>query len=322
MKYIILSLTNLKNECVIKYIYFITWRYIKIKPTKYQTLEVFKKDIKKEIDLNKENVFGLDQLNNILYSNRRDWKIPITVDLEDFIYFCLNNNILIDCSLMFPKKKIRRYMKYKKPAYKEEVALSLSNSAYFSHYSAVMIHDLSYNVVKHLYVSTELSKKKLASQPLLQQNIDKAFRNKMRITKRIAEYQNSYIYWLESKNYNRLGVIEKNNYRYTDLERTLLDILMRPSYSGGIKEVIDIFSKAKDNLSISKLYKYIRKMSPIYPYHQSLGFILEYIGLSGKLVDMFEKLGCFYDFYLDYNMDVEKCNYSKKWRVYYPNYLD
>ena len=67
----------------------------------------------------------------------------------------------------------------------------------------------------------------------------------MRITKRIAEYQNSYIYWLESKNYNRLGVIEKNNYRYTDLERTLLDILMRPSYSGGIKEVIDILVKLK-----------------------------------------------------------------------------
>lgn len=109
---------------------------------------------------------------------------------------------------MFPKKKLEDIWNIK-PAYKEEVALSLSNSAYFSHYSAVMIHDLSYNVVKHLYVSTELSKKKLASQPLLQQNIDKAFRNKMRITKRIAEYQNSYIYWLESKNYNRLELLRK-----------------------------------------------------------------------------------------------------------------
>ncbi|MEB6613485.1 type IV toxin-antitoxin system AbiEi family antitoxin domain-containing protein [Staphylococcus pasteuri] len=293
-----------------------------IKPTKYQILEIFKKNIQKVIELEKVNVFSLKQIANILHSNRHDWKISIDIDLEDFIYFCLNNNILKDCSLIFPKKVIRRYTKYKNPASKEEVALSLSNSTYFSHYSAVMIHDLSYNVVKNLYVSTELSTKVTNSQPLLQENIDKALKKNMRVTSRIAEYQNSYIYWLESKNYNKLGIIENNNYKYTNLERTLLDILMRPSYSGGIKEVITIFFKAKDDLSINKLYKYIKKMDPIYPYHQSLGFILEYIGLNGKLVDMIEKLGCYYDFYLDYNMDLKNCNYSKKWRVYYPNYLD
>lgn len=297
-------------------------KVMKIKPTKYQILEVFKKDIQKVIHLDKKNVFNLNQLNNILYLNRKNWRISIDIDLEDFIYFCLNNNILKDCSLIFPKKVIRRYTKYKNPASKEEVALSLSDSTYFSHYSAVMIHDLSYNVVKNLYVSTEQSVKVTNSQPLLQENIDNAFKKDMRVTSRIAEYQNSYIHWLESKNYNKLGIIEHNNYKYTDLERTLLDILMRPSYSGGIKEVINIFFKAKDDLSINKLYKYIKKMNPIYPYHQSLGFMLEHIGLNGTLVDMIGKLGCYYDFYLDYNMDLKNCNYSEKWRIYYPSYLD
>lgn len=257
-----------------------------------------------------------------MYLNRNNWKISADTDIEDFIYFCINNNILKESPLIFPKRIVRRYTKYKNPASKEAIALSLSKDAYFSHYTAVMIHDLSYNVAKNIYVSTESTKKIKTSQALIQQNIDKSFQKRMRTTSRIAEYQNSYIYWLESKNYNKLGIIEKNKYKYTDLERTLLDILMRPGYSGGIKEVIDIFSNSKTKLSINRLYKYIKKMDPIYPYHQSIGFILEYIGLEGKLVDMFNKLGCQYDFYLDYNMDIEKCSYSKKWRIYYPNYLD
>lgn len=289
--------------------------------TKYQKMSVFKNDIRDKIELYKKNIFTVYEIEEFYREHAYEWKLSLRMDIEDFIYFCKNNNILKEIYLEFPNRSIRRFVKNKHQYSKEDIAISLSPKAYFSHYSAVMIHDLSNNVVKNVFISTELSKKKETPRLLEQESINRAFSKPMRFTNRKAEYQNAYIYWLESKNYDSIGIIE-GEYKYTDLERTLIDCLMRPQYCGGIDEVINIFEAAKNNISINKLYKYIKRMNPIYPYHQALGFILEYIGLQGKIVDMFLTLGMDYDFYLDYNTNINNCNYSSKWKLYYPKHLD
>jgi len=78
---------------------------------------------------------------------------------------------------------------------------------------------------------------------------------------------------------NRLGVIDYDldgiMIRITGLERTLVDAVVRPDYSGGIEEVLKAFTAVKGEISVNKMLAILKKMDYMYPYHQALGFYLE-----------------------------------------------
>ena len=103
----------------------------------------------------------------------------------------------------------------------------------------------------------------------------------------------------------------------TDIERTLIDITVRPIYSGGVYEVLTAFRNAAKRVSINKLVARLKMLDYIYPYQQAIGFYLEkasnYREAQIELMMGFD-FTC--DFYLDHEMgEVE---YSKKWKLYYP----
>ena len=82
---------------------------------------------------------------------------------------------------------------------------------------------------------------------------------------------------------NNLGVIffkdrEGGSIPTTNIERTLIDIAVRPVYSGGVFEVLKAYKMAKDKVSINKLAAYLKKIGYVYPYHQVVGFYLEKSG--------------------------------------------
>jgi hypothetical protein len=123
---------------------------------------------------------------------------------------------------------------------------------------------------------------------------------------------------------NRTGIIEvdvkKYYYTCTDLERTLLDMVVRPSYAGGSSSVLIAFKNALSRkLSVAKLIEYLAALDYIYPYHQSVGFYLGKTGFKGPLLNHLRELPRQFDFYLDYEMKQK--SYSPEWRIFYPEGL-
>ncbi|MBK9319187.1 MAG: hypothetical protein IPM91_10410 [Bacteroidetes bacterium] len=88
---------------------------------------------------------------------------------------------------------------------------------------------------------------------------------------------------------------------FTDLERTLIDIAIRPSYSGGVTEVLRAYELAKEKADIQKLRNYLTQMDFIYPYHQVIGFYLEKAGYSDQIQHLFASDNK-YKFYLTYSI--------------------
>jgi predicted transcriptional regulator of viral defense system len=77
------------------------------------------------------------------------------------------------------------------------------------------------------------------------------------------------------------GSLNGYKYKYTNLERTLIDIAVRPKMSGGIAEVAAIYKIAVNNFDIKMnwLLKYLDTLNFTYPYEQAIGFLLELAGL-------------------------------------------
>lgn len=141
----------------------------------------------------------------------------------------------------------------------------------------------------------------------------------MRQTNNFFDFESRRIYVLNGRYTNQLGIIEKNGLRVTDLERTLIDIAVRPDYSGGVNEVLNIYRSAKGLISVNKMRMYIQKLKYIYPYHQAIGFYLELAGYNDTALKLMSNIPVEHDFYLTYNI-IEKA-YSNRWKLYYPRNL-
>ena len=121
----------------------------------------------------------------------------------------------------------------------------------------MFIHGLTNNIVKNIYANLEQSKKPSNSREMLQENIDKAFSRPMRLTNNIAKLPEFDVYLLNGKYLERLEVIdylwEGKKIPVTSIERTLIDVAIRPNYSGNVHEVLKAFKMAKDKFSVNRL---------------------------------------------------------------------
>ena len=107
------------------------------------------------------------------------------------------------------------------------------------------------------------------------------------------------------------------NLRVTNIERTLIDVTVRPSYAGGAYQVLDAYKKAEDQISINQLSAMLKKLNYIYPYDQAIGFYLEKSGVyEESQIELLRNFEFKIDFYLTH--DMKETEYSKKWRLYYP----
>jgi len=284
-------------------------------------LEKEKKKIFVFFEKNSQKVFSFSWIDQVLNDNRKDWKLKDRDSTHKFIEFFVKEELFKEVILEFPSLKIKRYVK--KDASVFEVAFSLYKNSYFSHYSAMFLHNLTDQVSKTVYLNFEQTEKPRRGNGLKQESIDLAFRNNQRISNNIALYEDFRICVLNGKKTNNLGVIEIRGFngevlKVTNIERTLIDIVVRPSYSGGVFEVLNAYKSAYDRVSINKLCATLKSLNYIYPYHQSIGFYLDKAGVYSKeQIDLVKKsFDIKFDFYLVHKMKDKE--HSKEWRLFYP----
>jgi hypothetical protein len=137
-------------------------------------------------------------------------------------------------------------------------------------------------------------------------------------------FSNCLVFLLNGKNTNSLGVASIQSdtggtIRVTNIERTLIDMAVRPFYSGGPVEVMNAFRNAMPRVSVPELKKMLIELDYVYPFHQAIGFYLQSAGYSEEEIDQFRQIEVRFDFYLAHAMNG--IEYSSEWRLYYPQEL-
>jgi len=265
-------------------------------------------------------VYSLNDISKILDNQRRSWLLPVGLTAEEFSKLLVTYTQLKLYDFAFMSKRIQRFTWGDVSIFR--IASNLEKNAYLSHYTALLLHGLTDQIPKRIYVTYEQPEKQKVNNKLSQADIDNALSKPQRVSNNVAEYQDYSICLHNGQYTNNLGVVtitsdtgETNV--VTEIERTLIDITVRPIYSGGVYEVLSAFRKAVKRVSINKLTARLKTLDYIYPYHQAIGFYLE---KSGKYrdaqIELLKGFDIKYDFYLDHNM--EEVEYSKEWKLYYP----
>ena len=260
----------------------------------------------------------------ILERNKKIWKDHLPVKTSDFLKFIQQNKIVTKISLDFPHRKEIRYLMNVTSIYR--LLLSLSSGSYFSHLTAAYCNSLIKKEPRDIIINTEQTRKIFNDNNLQQYNIDMAFKNQERITKNIINIFEKTVYHINGKNTNCLGVVKKINknigeeLRYTDIERTLIDSAVRPQYTGGVNNVLNIFQNAISKLDVNKIIMYLKKINFTYPYHQVIGFYLQKAGFAENKLKGLKEMGINFNFYLC--NQIINPSYSDKWKLYYPNLFD
>jgi len=285
-------------------------------------LSIAKADIIKAIEGASRKVWTADQLNEIMQENAEFWRLAKSQSLTGFIEFLVRDTKLKAAVLTFPQRKVTRYLWGDASVF--EVALSLHRSLYLTHYAAVYLHGLTEQVPKTIYVNKEQPYESQGTE-LKQERINFAFGRRVRVSHDVAEFRGYNICLVHGAKTGNLGVIEMEGPEgekvlVTNVERTLIDIAVRPVYAGGVFEVLKAYQLAHKTVSINKLTALLKQIGHSYPYHQAIGFYLERVGVySESQVDLLRQFPIEFDFYLEHGMKDPE--YSERWRLFFPKGL-
>ena len=203
-----------------------------------------------------------------------------------------------------------------------ELALSIHRLSYLCHGTAAFLHGLTKKRPPTIYINREQSSKPRSHAKLTQDGLDMAFSRPQRRSQFVLRYRQSKITLLSGKNSNRLGVHQIEGERrmqidVTGLERTLIDITVRPGYAGGVNNVLECFRASRGRIDSKELIRILRALDYIYPYQQALGYYMQKAGFQPDSWTELRSQGLHYDFYLEHGMKERK--YDSNWRVFYPS---
>jgi predicted transcriptional regulator of viral defense system len=270
-----------------------------------------------------KKLFKRSEIDEILRRNKKSWNLTKSMDVEDFIGLLVGKTRLEEARLELASRKEKRYIWGELSPY--VLALSIRPDSYLTHQTAMLLHSLTEQIPGKIYVNHEQLRKGDAGVKLDQSQIDKAFNRPTRMSKSRMLYRGQEICLINGMWTGHLGVEttigpEGERLCRTNVERTLIDITVRPAYSGGVKEVLNAYRLAKGKVSITSLASMLRRLEYVYPYHQCVGFYLEKAGVySDEEINLFRSFEMKYDFYLSHRMKSR--TYSEKWKLYYPESL-
>lgn len=225
--------------------------------------------------------------------------------LENFVYEELKKNNLSlfrirDVCLLLRINKIKVYniiksLKRKKVikkvgkgffAFKDTneffIGLSINYPSYISFWSALNYYGFSDQMPKKIFLATT----------------------------KYTKDMNNFKYVTISKN-KFFGYIKIGEIVIAEKEKAIIDSLLFPKYSGGIKEIIRVIESALNRIDINKLINYAVKVKKKIVLRR-LGFILESIGYKKKILeDVRKQIGKGYEL-LDPNQE-KKNNLNHRW---------
>ena len=293
-----------------------------MKQTRFQ---IAKKDIIKLFDSLEKNIFSYSDISEILSNNIDFWRLPQNTSIKKFIYLLQENTFLKSLKFQFPSFNKSLYIW--RDGSLNKTLLSIKPNSYFSHYSAMFIHNLTDQIPKTYYLNIEQSPKPRSPNNaiLSQEKVDMAFLGSQRLSNNICKMNNYRVCILNGKNHNNLGVISINFdnelISITDIERTLIDIAVRPEYAGGIYEVLKAYRNVKGKVSLNRIQAYLKQMDFVYPYNQSIGFYLSKSGVySNQQLSLLKKNPFKINFYIGHKLSNLK--FDKEWNIYYPGNID
>ncbi len=286
-------------------------------------LSIAKPDIVKRFDELDSPVLRQTDIGRILEENRKFWRLAESTRLTGFIKYLEESAKLRKVRIALPHRAETLYHWGEVSLYL--LAASAKPGAYVSHYTAMHLHQLTDQVPEMIYANHEQRPIVSTLPPLSQQSIASAFRRPQRITKNIAPLGDRQLCLVNGKFTGRLGIVQLKDehghaFDVTGVERTLIDIAVRPYYSGGVSEVLEAFRRASTTVSLNKLAAMLKKMAFVYPYEQAIGFYLEHSGAySPDRLELFRTKPFELDFYLTYAMKSPE--YSDRWRLFFPKGL-
>lgn len=238
---------------------------------------------------------------------------------NDVLKALLNGTKLQKLRLPFPYRADTRFTWGEAPIF--ALIQSLNADGYFTHYTAMHLHGLTEQIPKAIYFNIE-QPASAGGGKLSQEGIDRAFNGKCRVSTNVVTFRDLRIHKLNGSNTGRLGVEpfkadEGDDIRVANIERTLIDAVVRPVYSGGIAEVAEAFRAAAEKVSVKRLVTYLKKLNYTYPYHQAIGFYMERAKVYEKSqVELLRQFPIEFDFYLNYQ--IKNPAYNERWRLYVP----
>ncbi len=272
---------------------------------------------------NASRVYTEYELRAILKYKRAEWKIAPWTLGSRFVEFLLSNEILRETrveSESYPAK--RRFTREDATPY--QVALSLAADTYLTHSTAVFLHGLTDQIPKTIYVNREQRPKAASSACLTQGRIDLAFSGRQRTSKYVFRIASHRIVVLSGKHTGRLEVESVDGpsgelLQATSIARTLVDITVRSGYAGGVSQVLEAYRGARGRIAGERLLGVLKELDYVYPYHQSIGFLLEKAAWAEEDIKPFRTLEMKFDFYLLHGMRERE--YDQRWRLFYPKGL-
>lgn len=285
-------------------------------------LTIAKADIVKLFSASGKHVYSERELATILAENREFWRLTQRTTVDQFIKFLVEKVGLTAIALKSPYGNTWRYA-WGDPS-RFEIGLSLRPTPYLSHGTALFLHGLTQQLPTSIYVNQEQSDKGRSGSPLSQQALDRAFSNEQRRSKYIYSYRDWQYQIIAGKFTDRLEVEmvkgpTGEDLAVTSIERTLIDIAVRPAYAGGFYQVLEAYKSAIQRVSVSKLIATLKKLDYVYPYHQAIGFYMQRAGYEESRYERLRKLPISFDFYLTYGLKAK--DYDPAWRLFFPKGL-